>query len=755
MNKFYQIIAFLFLTAPLAAQTFTWQNAPVTINDISLANPWAGGLNSPQWSAVDLNNDEKLDLYIFERGANVHLTFLNVGNDGESKYVFAPQYAANFPYCEFWALLRDYNRDGKMDIFACAADEGIPGIKVYTGAFQNNELVFERYEVGDFFDVITVPSSGELTNLLVNYPDLPAIDDLDGDGDLDVLALNSGISAVHYFENLAIENGYTDDTLLFKLKDECWGKFAIGQLVQSLNLSPSPTECAPGFAPPGEIEERGNLHGGATLCTFDEDNDGDKELLLGDLLYENVIRAKNSGTPEEAYVMEQDTFYPSYDNSVELDLFPGCFYLDLDNDGNRDLIVSPNETKTAQDVNCAWFYKNVQTDELPVFEQLQKNFLVGGMIDLGSGAAPAFFDYNADGLMDFVVGNGDRYTGDFSVKDAFLQLFENTGTPTEPKFELVNANWLNFNQFSSIEQPPYAFSPTFGDMDSDGDLDLLVGERYGTIFFVQNNGGAGNPVNFGSIQPFWKDIVVGSHSTPFVADLNKDGLPDLVIGERQGNVNFLPNIGAIGNPAFHPDADEAPNNKDFGNVSTRQPGYSTGYSAPMVLDFPNVSYLLSGSELGYIEMYVINPDSLAGGTFDVFDETLGGLRLGRETHLSMVNLDGDMFLDALIGNSRGGVGLFGSPITIEGTVGSKEALPSLEVNIFPNPAGQQLWVKLPPNTPAFEYKVMNALGQLVATGKISGAAAEIETGAFAAGIYFLEIRAGKAVATKRFVKSFH
>src|SRR4051812_8780602 len=39
---------------------------PVTVNGNTLVNAWAGGLNSPQFSEIDLNGDGIKDLFVFE-----------------------------------------------------------------------------------------------------------------------------------------------------------------------------------------------------------------------------------------------------------------------------------------------------------------------------------------------------------------------------------------------------------------------------------------------------------------------------------------------------------------------------------------------------------------------------------------------------------------------------------------------------------------------------------------------------------------
>src|ERR1041385_5266969 len=222
MKSFFLPAAFLF-SISLAAQTqfIRKDSIPVFINSQQVNYAWTGGLNYAQFSEIDLNQDGLMDLFVFDRTGNKISTFINTGTPNQVSYVAALQYVPMFPRMHDWVLLRDYNCDGKVDIFTSSASK----VKVYKNVSTlANGLQFQLETPNILADLH--PNSTDSTGAInVSWIDIPAIRDVDGDGDLDIL--NYGVNGyqVEYYKNLSEEQFGTCDSLKYTLETLCWGEF--------------------------------------------------------------------------------------------------------------------------------------------------------------------------------------------------------------------------------------------------------------------------------------------------------------------------------------------------------------------------------------------------------------------------------------------------------------------------------------------------------------------------------------------------
>ncbi|MBL4669927.1 MAG: T9SS type A sorting domain-containing protein, partial [Flavobacteriales bacterium] len=146
-------------------------------------------------------------------------------------------------------------------------------------------------------------------------------------------------------------------------------------------------------------------------------------------------------------------------------------------------------------------------------------------IDVGSSASPTFADIDGDGDLDLYVG---EYYATIKVYT------NNNGVFTA-------ASDLHAGSIADIDVGTFS-DPTFADIDGDGDLDLYVGEYYGSIEFFTNNG-SGVFTQSANLQADGIYIQLGDYSAPTFADIDGDGDLDLYVGEINGTITFYENLG--------------------------------------------------------------------------------------------------------------------------------------------------------------------------------------------------------------------
>lgn len=727
---------------------------PVVIDGEELNMDWLGGYNAPQFSNIDLNRDGVTDLISFDRQGDILRTYIHLPASG--RWVLDWSYGASFPPLVDWVLVADYDHDGVEDLFTSSSVTGVVGVTVYKGFYTDGHWSFKQHRDRDR-DYLQVSAGGGLTNLYVSWDDIPAITDVDQDGDLDILVFEPGGSYISYFANQSMESGWGDDSLRYALKDICWGKILENELSETVYLSDNPDMCSDGnFTGEEEILPR---HAGSTILAMDYDGDGDQDAWVGDIASRRLVFLHNGMDAQQAWITSQDSHYPSSDTMVNIPFFVAAYGVQLDDDIEPEFLAAVNSRSLTEDRVSVWRYDDDPAAGPLDYRLTEKAFLQNQSIDLGSHSRPAVADVTGDGLLDLVVGGYSYSEGTLTRKPA-LWLFENKGTPTQPYFELINEDYLNMSQFGAL--PTFDFAPAFGDIDGDGSTDLVVGEQNGKLFFYHNMAAPDQAFSFEVFVYPYMNISVGVSAAPQIVDINGDGLGDLVVGERTGNsdntgrcsnLNYFENVGSVGNALFGSDATSAPNSQCFGRVLfDLQPGLPQ-FSTPSIFRTQQGLVMIAGGDPGTLALYA-DIEQGKTGSVTLVDDAFDGIDVGIRSAPTMADLNHDGVYELLVGNQRGGLELFGTNMIVGYTA---IAEPEKEVDkpytlqgTLSNGIADLYWK----HEPYGQVQIFDLLGRQYPHRSLNqGAVTRIDLSGYSGGIYFLQIRVGNAVWVEKVVSS--
>ncbi|MFQ5334942.1 MAG: T9SS type A sorting domain-containing protein [Flavobacteriales bacterium] len=707
--------------------------AVISGNDTLFDNAWAGGFNSPQFSSIDLNGDSIKDLFVFDRSGNTIKTFINKGDSGKVSYRYAPEYIPLFPVMRDWVLLVDYNCDGYEDIFT----HSVAGIAVYKNDFALNDTLA--------FSLVTPLLKSDYhpnyVNLYVSAVDIPAIADIDNDGDVDILTFGVIGTIVEYHQNLSMDSTGSCDTLMFNLADNCWGKFYENSLSNGVTY---PINCRATPYNGHAVEE---THSGSTILALDIDQDHDKELVLGDISYPNLTIVVNGGDSSYAQIVADDTLFPKNVNNTipaMLQIFPASFYLDVNNDGVKDFIASPNAQNASMNKHSAWYFRNDSLTDLPDFHFVKDDFLQDEMIELGKGCNPVFFDANADGLLDIIAGN----YGYFHISGNYpsgLAYFKNTGSQQFPEFKLDTIDYMGL-----MGENLNGVYPAIGDMDADGDEDMVVGDYTGVLYYFENTAGVGNPAVFVLTQANYMGIDVGYFAAPQIVDVDRDGDNDLLVGEAGGTVNYFENLGSP-QMAFFTDT---ATNDFFGGVDA-MPLCCEGYSSPFLTPFDSTGdyFLLLGTDRGVIQVYSDVEGNL-NGTFTLLDSIVTN---AYRIRINVADLNGDQRYEILVGEYGGGMHILTTDAINVPVVQNNLFQPLFEFNLYPNPANKEVFMQFSRNiNMPVEITVWDLLSREVYHTTLFNARKNrtdrIPLSGLEKGVYFITAKAGDNAVLRKLIK---
>ncbi|WP_026966454.1 FG-GAP-like repeat-containing protein [Algoriphagus terrigena] len=338
----------------------------IQVNGGPVSIPFSQGINSAQIQTIDLTGDGKEEWVIWDINSGQLQVF---AKEGES-FQILPELAYYFPAeVSGFLVLVDFDGDGKKDLFTSTP----LGIRAYRNTSQGSQISWTLAQ--NFLKL------DGANNIPANNLDTPLLQDLDGDGDLDLVLFNFAQGDfLEFFRNTSVERKGTPDIDGFAFPVDYWGDFVFcgcGDFAFGKRCDESPID----FRINPDENDRILHAGGHSILYRDFSGDGIPDLLLGRDECNTLYFLPNSGTSDQPKFTEFSTSLPSFG---ELPNFPR-FHIGQLIDEQLVISLNTNEASANYGIDFAHSVATMDANGSGSSPILQDQ-----LFDLGENVRPLF-----------------------------------------------------------------------------------------------------------------------------------------------------------------------------------------------------------------------------------------------------------------------------------------------------------------------------------------------------------------------------
>lgn len=216
----------------------------------------------------------------------------------------------------------------------------------------------------------------------------------------------------------------------------------------------------------------------------------------------------------------------------------GVSVIDINNDGLLDIYVCTTIKSNPQERrNLLYINKGINSNNVPVFTEMAREY---GLADTSFAVQAAFLDYDHDGDLDMYLVTTKLARRDGTSIQS--NRYKKVSAPDVDK--LFRNDWSDslkhpvFTDVSSsagINEPGFGLGVTAADINKDGWMDIYVTNDYfnSDHLYINNRNGTFSD----RIKDYFRHTSQNAMGND-IADINNDGLPDIVAVDMNPEDNF-------------------------------------------------------------------------------------------------------------------------------------------------------------------------------------------------------------------------